>query len=277
MLTNDKKVAVLLSTYNGAQYLREQLDSLFQQTCSDFHLYVRDDGSSDETVSVLEEFSGRYPQQMTIVADACRRRGAAGSFFYLLKEVDSAYYMFCDQDDVWLPEKIEVSLSSMEQAAMQSPGANLPVVAFSDLKVVDSCLSEVHPSFNAVNHMDRYERNPETILVHNVVTGCAMIFNRAAKEVSFPVSTFAHMHDEWIALCVYFKGGRLLPIPQATICYRQHSENTIGARQYSLFEKLKSAVWHRQLLRKAKMLNSAFGISYIKFIQLKIQFARGGK
>jgi len=272
MLTNDKKVAVLLSTFNGAQFLPAQLDSLFSQTCANFHLYIRDDGSTDGTVDIVKSYAEKYCGQITFIEDGKAHRGAAGSFFYLLEEVDSEYYMFCDQDDVWFPNKIEVSLACVENV---DQFFTQPIVAFSDLKVVDASLNVLNDSFNHLNHLDRYEQNNDFLFIHNMVTGCAMIFNKAAKEISFPVSPYAHMHDEWISLCTYTKGGYILPIKEALISYRQHGKNTIGARQCSSVEKIKSMVWKKQLVQKMRLVRSAFGVSCFKFIKLKIQFMRG--
>lgn len=278
MYVNSKKVAVLLSTFNGARFLEEQLDSLLHQTSRDFHIYIRDDGSADGTVEIIGRYAAANCEQITFIEDGESRRGAAGSFFHLLESVDSQYYMFCDQDDVWLPQKIEVSLSSIAAAELacceDGRQCEKPVVAFTDLKVVDAQLNMLHESFNRVNHLERFEQDSDILFVHNVVTGCAMIFNGKAKEISSPVSPYAHMHDEWIALCTYTQGGTIIPIKDALICYRQHGGNTVGAHQYSFIEKIKSAVWQRQLLKKMRLVRSAFGISLLKFLKLKNRYRR---
>lgn len=279
MYTNPRKVAILLSTYNGEKFLREQLDSLMNQTSRDFHLYIRDDGSTDQTLSIVQEFAQRYSDMVTVVSDETKHRHAAGSFFYLLQNVNSLYYMFCDQDDVWLADKVAVSVQSIEEVEMRDARENgsryMPIVAFTDLKVVDENLQEIAASFNALNHLERYERNSDILMVHNVATGCAMIFNQAAKDISFPVSPYAHMHDEWISMCTHFKGGLIVPIKRACILYRQHSRNTIGARQLPVSQKVKSLLWQKQLVKKMKLAHCAFGVSYFKFFKMKYFYSRG--
>ena len=120
MERNNYKIAVLLATYNGGKYIWEQLESLFQQSCKQFHLYVRDDGSSDDTMKIVEQFHEMFPDRVTILKDSQKHRGAAKSFMYLLENVDSEYYMFCDQDDIWLPEKIEKTFARMKEIEAES-------------------------------------------------------------------------------------------------------------------------------------------------------------
>ena len=100
-------VAILMSTYNGERYLREQIDSLLNQTYKDWKLYIRDDKSTDGTVSIIEGYVRVYPDQIVYKSDGFGNLGAGCSFMQLLSSIDSDYYMFCDQDDVWMEDKIE--------------------------------------------------------------------------------------------------------------------------------------------------------------------------
>ena len=106
-------IAILLSTYNGSKYLREQLNSIIDQTVKDWILYVRDDGSTDETIDIIKEYVSLYPN-INYIEDI-QNLGSARSFMKLLSLVEADHYMFCDQDDVWLPTKIEVSLMEMKK------------------------------------------------------------------------------------------------------------------------------------------------------------------
>ena len=290
MEQNNHKIAILLATYNGAKYIREQLDSLFQQSCGDFHLYIRDDGSKDDTLKIVEEYRQKYSDRITVLEDSQKHKGAAKSFMTLLQEVDSDYYMFCDQDDIWLPNKVESTLARMKEiersatsqretarnaAGTANAVGTVPVLVATDLKVVDEQLSPIKVSFNADLKIDVFRRHPELICVRHVVTGCTMMFNRAAKEASLPMSPRATMHDEWVALCVHFKGGTISILDEATILYRQHTSNTLGAEQASkgFFARALARAGQKQFFQVAKLLHKDFGLSYLKFLMYKILYS----
>ena len=274
---NNQKIAILLATYNGAKYIREQLDSLFQQSCGDFHLYVRDDGSTDDTLKIIEEYRQKYSDRVTVLEDSQKHKGAARSFMTLLQEVDSDYYMFCDQDDIWLPNKVELTLARMKEIEGTTGNAagTAPVVVATDLKVVDEQLTPIKDSFNADLKIDVFRKHSELICVRHVVTGCTMMFNRAAKEASLPISPRATMHDEWVALCVHFNGGIISILDEATMLYRQHTSNTLGANQASkgFFERAIARAGQKQFFQVAKLLHKDFGLPYHKFLMYKILYS----
>ena len=280
------KIAILLATYNGAKYIREQLDSLFQQSCDQFHLYIRDDGSKDDTLKIVEEYRQKFSDRITVLEDSQKHKGAAKSFMTLLQEVDSDYYMFCDQDDIWLPEKIEKTLAQMkeiEKAVANAPkevmdgtaAKNVPILVATDLGVVDEQLNLLSESFNKDLKIDVFRKHPELICVRHVVTGCTMMFNRAAKLAALPMSPRATMHDEWVALCVHFKGGVISILDDATILYRQHTSNTLGAEQArkGFFARAIARAGQKQFFQVAKLLHNDFGLSYLKFFMYKILYS----
>ncbi len=280
MERNNYKIAILLATYNGAKYIREQLESLFQQSCNEFHLYVRDDGSSDDTMKIVGQFREMYPDRVTILKDSQKHRGAAKSFMYLLENVDSEYYMFCDQDDIWLPEKIEKTFARMKEIEAENvrkgtAAKKIPILVATDLGVVDEQLNLISPSFNKDLKIDVFRKHPELICVRHVVTGCTMMFNRAAKQASLPMSPRATMHDEWVALCVHFKGGVISIIDDSPILYRQHTSNTLGAEQArkGFFARATARAGQRQFFQVAKLLHKDFGLSYLKFLMYKILYS----
>ena len=112
-------IDILLATCNGALYLPEQLDSLLAQTCRGWRLLVRDDGSSDGTREILENYRSRHPDVIMIIPGEGQNLGACGNFSCLLEQSDAPYIMFCDQDDVWLPDKIEITLTAMRELERQ--------------------------------------------------------------------------------------------------------------------------------------------------------------
>lgn len=277
---NNYDIAILLATYNGGKYIWEQLESLFQQSCKQFHLYVRDDGSSDDTMKIVGQFREMHPDRVTILKDSQKHRGAAKSFMYLLENVDSEYYMFCDQDDIWLPEKIEKTFARMkeietEYAKKGTAAKKVPILVATDLGVVDEQLNLITYSFNKDLKIDVFRKHPELICVRHVVTGCTMMFNHAAKQASLPMSPRATMHDEWIALCVHFKSGVISIIDDSPILYRQHTSNTLGAEQArkGFFARAIARTGQKQFFQVAKLLHKDFGLSYLKFLMYKILYS----
>ena len=137
-------LAILLATYNGEKFLAEQLDSLFSQTYSDFIIYAHDDGSTDQTVGILHQYQNKYPEKL-IILDYEPTGGAKNNFYSLMQRVDADYYMFCDQDDIWLPFKVDVSLKKIQ--GMELTYICMPCLVFSDLRVVDHQLNTISDSF----------------------------------------------------------------------------------------------------------------------------------
>ena len=105
------ELAILLSTYNGMNYLEEQVSSLLAQTYTDWKLYIRDDASTDNTLALIHELAKR--DERIIVMPSGRNLGAKEGFMWMLRNVEADYYMFCDHDDVWLPRKVELTLKRM--------------------------------------------------------------------------------------------------------------------------------------------------------------------
>ena len=274
MERNGRQIAVLLATYNGAKFLTAQLESLFSQTCSDFCVYIRDDGSSDDTLNIVEGYRQKYPDQVVVVEDGEKHIGAAKSFMRLLQSVESGYYMFCDQDDVWFETKIEKTLARMREVEMRA-GEGTPVVVSTDLRVVDESLKVLRESFNADLKIDVFRKHPQMICVRHVVTGCAMMFNDRAKRVSLPMSPLASMHDEWIALNTHFNGGKISMMDDATMDYRQHGSNTLGADMASkgFWERFTAKRGRAEFRQTAKLLHDVFGVSYFRFLFYKFFYS----
>ena len=227
---------ILLSTYNGERFICEQIDSILAQRYSEWRLYIRDDGSKDGTMTILRTYAQKHPGKIFIDESEPKSLGAMRSFEYLMAQHGEAeYFAFADQDDVWFPDKIEISMAAMEHAEQSHP--NQPIVVHTDLKVVDEQLKEIAPSFWRYSniHPDLVDNHLHYLAICNSVTGCAMIFNRKARDLSLPMSPKAYMHDAWVALITLYNGGEVVPIDDATIAYRQHGDNVLGAVQYTSF------------------------------------------
>jgi glycosyltransferase involved in cell wall biosynthesis len=218
-----------MATYNGERFLRQQLESILAQSNQDWQLWVRDDGSDDKTVRIIEDYANRLPAKIRLVTDNGNRLGASLNFGKLLEYADTEYIMFSDQDDVWLPNKIELTLNAMKAAERIYP--DKPVLIHTDLQVMDSQLNTVANSlWNYQKLFPEAGDDLNRIMAQNVVTGCTVMINKKAKAVSVPVPDEAVMYDWWIALNVC-RHGKIIYLSIPSVLYRQHPGNRLGAQK----------------------------------------------
>ncbi len=250
-MTTSTRVAILLSTYNGEKFLCEQLDSLLTQSHDNFILVARDDGSSDETWNILQDYQGRYSQKIYLAEGDITNLGARDSFAYLIDyalrykqklELEDAYMLFCDQDDVWFPNKIETQLNAMLKCEAGNPGA--PVLVYSDLEVVSESLKVVAPSLARYQGLETHRNSFNQMVISNLVTGCTAMLNEALASKCLPVSKNAIMHDWWLAL-VASAFGKVVYLDQALVHYRQHGSNAIGAKEHKQAVVTRPGFWSR--------------------------------
>lgn len=266
------EVAILMSTYNGEQYLEELIESLLSQSYNKWILFIHDDGSTDKTKSIINSYSNLYSNILLI--ELPERLGAKESFMRMLMDVDANYFFFCDQDDVWNENKIERTLKVMKE--LEAKHFQAPILVHSDLEVTDNKLETISPSFwkqSGINNRLSFNR----LGVHNSITGCTMMINHYAKDVVVYPAPNATMHDVWIALCVAKANGIIYGIKESLIKYRQHSRNTLGAvssQKHSLLFKLCSidtVVRNNKLTYKMLKdlgYGSPFKYIYFKFLTI---------
>lgn len=227
-------IDVLLATFDGEKYLPDLLASLERQTHPDWQLIVRDDESTDGTPSLIEDWAARQGDRVRILHDGRSRLGTCANFGAVLEASDAPYFMFCDQDDVWLPDKMTELLRSIRQAEEQR-GTETPTLAHSDLIIVDEDLHELHRSSWRYQRLfkasSRHRR--ERMILHNPIAGCATIGNAALRQAALPIPNEAYMHDWWVVL-VAANLGNIVENPVPTMLYRQHGSNTIGAKSWNL-------------------------------------------
>lgn len=234
---SEMTIDILLATYNGDKYLDAQLKSVLDQTYKHWKLIVRDDGSKDKTLKILQHYANKFPDKIKIILDNDNNIGACQNFAKLLNHSNSEYIMFCDQDDIWLPDKIKITLDKMIEVEKKIP--DKPILIHTDLNIVDENLNHLSNSMWKYQNLDlSFEKNIYKIAIHNVVTGCTVMINKAAKNCSCPIPQKALMHDWWIAINVC-KYGIIDHVPQSTILYRQHSDNKYGAIRKNLNYYLK--------------------------------------
>lgn len=233
-MRNDHPIAILLSTYNGARYLPAQLASLWGQTRQDFVVRVRDDGSTDGTPALLEAAVREHPGRVEWVQDGHRRLGPMRSFATLMASTQAPYAAFCDQDDVWLPHKLDSLLRGIQHAESEI-GSDRPVLCCSDAAVTDAELRPLHPSYHARHDIElRSGRDLplRRLLIRNFVIGATTMVNGALLARCRNIPDAAVMHDWWMAL-VATALGRVVVLPEALILYRQHGANAVGSRTKS--------------------------------------------
>jgi glycosyltransferase involved in cell wall biosynthesis len=227
-------IDILLATYNGEAFLDEQLESIAVQTHGDWRLIARDDGSADRTTEILDAFRARHPDKVVVVEDGDGNLGLVPNFSRLMENSDAPYAAFCDQDDVWIPEKLALSLQKM-RALEGRHGAAAPLLVFTDLTVVDEDLNVIRDSFWKYQGLRPERCNAlNRLLLQNVVTGCTALMNRPLVEKATPIGPEAMVHDWWVVLVVAAFGIAGY-IPQPTVLYRQHRRNLIGAKAVTAF------------------------------------------
>lgn len=216
------KIAILLSSYNGEKFIVQQIESLLNMDISEAFLdiYIRDDGSKDRTVELIKNINTEN-NKVKIILKEGENLGVVKSFFSLLNECDYNYdyVAFCDQDDIWLPNKIINALNILE-------GYNaIPAMQFTRLEVVDENLNYLF-----LTHEPSKKIELGNAIVENIATGCTVVINNCAlrklKEKK-PNTENIVMHDWWVYL-VISATGKVLFNNNADIKYRQHSSNVEG-------------------------------------------------
>ena len=223
------EVQVLLATCNGARFLGEQIDSILAQDYPHLTVLASDDGSSDETPHILDDYAALHPQRFRILRHEQPSGSARDNFLRLMQATTAAYVCFADQDDVWLAGKVSRSMAAM-QALERKAGASTPLLVFSDLTIVDEDLQPRHPSFWRFTDINpRNSNRLARALGHNPITGCTALINQPMLEHARLMPPSATMHDRWIGLLAASL-GQADWIPGPTVLYRQHAANVVGAR-----------------------------------------------
>jgi len=227
------KVEVLLAAYNGAEFIGEQIESILAQSYQDFTILVRDDGSTDGTVDIVKGYISKHPDKIRLVEDSRQGGSAARNFFLLMQSASADYVMFSDQDDVWLSDKIKISIDEMEMVESQI-GRDKPVLVFADYEAVDSELNSLGLD-ESKNQIAAYKTDLRHLLVQNYVTGCLVMANRALYEHAGEYDDRIEMHDWWLTLYAA-AFGTISHIPHKVMLYRQHGNNAVGATDVKSFK-----------------------------------------
>ena len=246
------KVCILLAAYNGAAYIRQQIDSILQQDYPNIQLVLSDDGSQDGTQEILAEYEAKYPGRVIWHQSGKRFGKAQTHFMHLLRTShDADYIMFSDQDDVWHPDKVRKTLQKMREIEKDT---SVPALVHTDLRVVDRELNMIAPSFCEYSNINGNRLKLNQLLVQNVVTGCTVMVNHELAKLACAeiAEDKILMHDWWIALLAAACGS-IGFLNEATIDYRQHGNNSVGAKNVRSMRYLWSKFKDNRILASMQM------------------------
>jgi glycosyltransferase involved in cell wall biosynthesis len=222
------RTVILMSVYNGSRFLEQQIRSLLNQSYKDWTLFIRDDCSTDNSINIIKDFS-RVDNRIKLVKDQLGNLGASASFSYLLEKYasDADYIFFCDQDDVWIDDKVEILLEKII-VVEKTYSSNYPILIFSDLSVINAEGKQICHSLWKYQDINPNRIKLNQLLVENCVTGCSIVINQKLRMISVPISQNAIMHDWWLTLfaCLF---GHIHHVESCLVNYRQHENNTLGA------------------------------------------------
>ena len=220
-----EKIDILLATYNGETYLKEQLDSILNQTYSNFRILISDDNSEDSTKNIIEEYAKKDNRIKFFFQE--RNLGVIANFEFLLKKVEAEFYMFSDQDDIWKANKIEFSMKKILEE-------NCDLV-YTNLEVVDKDLNITYDSYWKLKGLEEKVKkynNFESLYLNNFITGCTMLSKSEfiSEILPLPKESKYVLHDYWTALIVSQR-GKISYIEEPLIKYRQHKKNSVGSKK----------------------------------------------
>lgn len=219
-------IHIMMATYNGEKYIKEQINSILAQTYTDWKLYISDDGSTDKTVNIIKEYERQYPEKIFVVSSEKKFHSAKKNFSYLFHIIPKAeYYAFCDQDDIWEKNKLSKLLTYV--MAKQN---NEKVLVYHDMKLGSTKQKVFSNSFFEYSGFQLNDQlSLQQILLYNIVPGCSMLFNHKVRECIKEIPEACIMHDWWVLLVTICFGGQIIFCKETLSLYRQHEENQIGA------------------------------------------------
>ena len=209
-------ISVLISTYNGERYIEEQLDSIFSQTVSDFHVFIRDDGSSDSTCEVIESYIDRHDLADKITFETGKNIGFCASFFELLRKADEGdYWAFCDQDDVWLPGKLESA-----HLWLSSNDTTKPLLYHGGFEIGNEDLS----IRKAYEH-EQFDYRFYNSITSNIFFGFSLVSNSTLRKMLLRADPTHIKYHDWFAAMITAAFGKYYLSTDIEAVHRQFSEN----------------------------------------------------
>ena len=265
-------IDILLSTYNGEKFLSKQIESIIAQTYRDWHLIIRDDGSSDNTLSIINDFIVNYPNRIDLVDKGSFNLGSTKSFERLLDFVKSDYFMFSDQDDIWCENKIEKTLFEMHRME-RLHGRNIPLMVCTDARCIDTKGNVISSSFfDSQKFIDTTNRDIN-LLALNVVQGSTTLMNRKVLDYVRPFPKYV-IHDQWMAV-ITAHYGKVFYLHEQLLLYRQHEHNVLGALDVGASYFIRKIVHIKQQMRiyRSFYKNLPFKPNILKWTYNKLYYS----
>ncbi|MDF2608643.1 MAG: glycosyl transferase family 2 [Lachnospiraceae bacterium] len=268
-------VNIIMTSYNGEKYIKEQIESIRASYYKNWRLWIFDDGSKDTTKQIVEDIISKDPNRIHFQVND-KNKGVTRNFLdgilYLKQEIynysnDSQdYYMFCDQDDKWMPDKIDRTLNQMKKAE-KTYGADSVLAVFTDALVVDKELKPLEQSFYKNSNLNTKKVDLPHILMENKMIGCTIMFNHALFLKISKIPENARYHDWWIAL-IASAFGYISFLPEPTLLYRQHGNNIVGNKNFISYVK-KSAT---SLLKQREIIEKTIlqGRDFLRIYQQEL-------
>lgn len=249
-------VYIVMSTYNGDSYLKLQLNSLLEQTYKNWHLIIRDDGSNDDSLKIIKAYSLK-DKRIELISDSLGNLKSCQSFGNVMQYVshDAEYIMFCDQDDIWKPEKVEYTLREINILGSKY-GFDLPLMVYGTYEMINEFGSKLpipNPNYSEVPSI-------KLLLTQNYIYGCTMMINSKLRDIILPIPNTAENHDYWISLIAVLVEAKISYIEKPLLYYRQHANNVSGSYIDASFLKRIKRMFRNEekklFIRRLKMFKS---------------------
>lgn len=235
LIKSTVSVDILLSTFNGEKYLSDQIDSIINQTHSNWKLLIRDDGSEDSTQEIIQRYCIKHPDKIRLLKDKHENLGFTNSFIRLMQYTTAEYIMFCDQDDFWLPSKIEKQLKCIIEEEYKDGNNIKPRLVCSDLSICNKDMTIIVTSFmNYINY--KPQLGQQINLLAPNIHGCACIFNRLLMEQCLKIQNPLHHDDGFAIVCAVI--GKISFIHEPLVLHRIHNSNVAGFAEITNKKKL---------------------------------------
>ena len=216
----NKKIDILMATYNGEKYLAEQLDSIINQTYHNWNLLIRDDNSTDRTLEIIQDYQ-KKDNRIKLLKDNKGNLGIVKNFEELLKNSESEFIMFSDQDDIWIENKLDMYLKMIEKIKNKGFMIHSDAILFDKNK--SNILKDTFISKKAIN------KGLENVFFNYFVQGATILISKEIKNFILPFPKEVYLHDRYIHLISELFFERIF-VNEALIYYRQHGDNQIGAK-----------------------------------------------
>ncbi len=245
----ERKIDILMATYNGEKYVSEQIKSILQQTYKNWTLIIRDDNSDDNTLKILYKYQ-KKDKRIKIINDSMGNLGFVKNFEELLKYSDSDFIMFSDQDDIWYNNKVEKMYDRIV-----TENNNIPILVHCNANVCDSNLKLIKKNF-----IKSIEMKKNNYFFSFIVQGSSIILNKNLKIIALPFLKESYLHDRYLHLLSELFGKKIF-IDEPLMNYRQHENNQIGSKSNIINKILKKKYFD---LRDRELLSALYNKNYNK-------------